>query len=113
LPKEGATHLLLTLKSKRAATLAVVLQEEARPPTLDESRYATMLEVKASDTATTYAVPLDELQLDTMNNGQDDNRRLDLDQVALLILGDIGVFTGAETQDNVLQLEEVELIGAG
>jgi hypothetical protein len=73
----------------------------------------TVLEVPASEASTTYAVALDEVKLDTDNEGSDENGRLDLDQVSVLILGDAGVFGGAATEDNVLQLEEVELIGAG
>jgi hypothetical protein len=113
LPKSGATHILLTLKSQHAVTLAIVLQEEKRGVDQDESRYATTLEVPASDTATTFAVPLDDLQLDTNNNGSDENGHLDLDQVSSIIIGDLGVIGGGTPDGNTLQIDEIELIGAG
>lgn len=109
LPRQGATHLLLTLASQRAMKLVVVLQEEKRPAAnLDESRYVTVLDIPGGGQETTYAIELAKLTL--ADDTPDENGRLDVDQVSALILADAEVIFGGATP-NTVTIREVELVG--
>ncbi len=112
LPAAGATHLLLTISSARRATLAVMLQEEKRPADgQDESRYYAVFEVAGGPAATTHAIALKDLVLDTSNGGGDDNLRFDLEQVAMLMLADVEAVFAQHPGPNAIVLQAVELAG--
>lgn len=111
LPKQGATHLLLTLGSDRPMQLVVVLQESKREAKqLDESRYLSIVSIPGGTQAGTYAVKLSELTLSTDDGGSDENGKLDLDQVGTLILADLDVIIG-NGAPNTLRVDSVELAG--
>ena len=113
LPAAGATHLLLTLSSERSATLAVMLQEEKRPlDGQDESRYYAVLDVPGGGQQTTRAIALDDLTLDTANGAGDENKRFDLDQVAMIMIGDVEAVFAQQPGPNTIVLHELELVGA-
>lgn len=111
LPREGATHLLLTLQSERAMKLLVVLQEARREKRKqDESNYFTVVDIPGGNQVGTYALKLSDLTLSTDDGGSDENDKLDLDQVGALILADLEVMMGTGAP-NTLRLDSVELAG--
>ncbi|NUQ00258.1 MAG: hypothetical protein HUU35_10430 [Armatimonadetes bacterium] len=112
LPAQGAHHLLLTVSSTRPLQLLVVLQEEARDGR-DESRYLKLVDVPGGEVPQTIAITLDELTLDTHDGGGDENGRMDLEQVATLILGDLGAIAGQSPGPNTLFVDEIQLVGEG
>jgi len=110
LPARGATHLLVTVASERAATMVVVLQESASPSAgRDESRYVQPLQLAGGGQATTAALALTDFVMDTDQG--DENQRLDLDQVHLLLIADAESGQGKTALPNALRVEAVELAG--
>ena len=109
LPAEGATHLLLTIASERAATCAVVLQE-AKSADREESRYFQPVQLAGGGQSTTVALALSDFVMDT--NQGDDNNRLDLDQVHLMLLADLETGLQKMAAPNLIIIEAVELVAA-
>jgi hypothetical protein len=109
LPADGATHLLLTIASERAATFAVVLQE-AKGGERNESRYMHPLQLSGGTRISTLALPLDDFVMDPDQG--DENSRLDLDQVHLLLLVDVETGQQKLAAPNQITIEAVELVGA-
>lgn len=111
LPAAGATHLLLTIASERAARLAVVLQESASPAAgRNESRYIKPQQIQGGGQPLTVALALSDFVMDT--DAGDENQKLDLDQVHLLLLADAETGQGTIALPNVLRVEAVELVAA-
>jgi hypothetical protein len=110
LPAKGATHLLVTIASQRAAQLFVVLKEEARDGR-DESRYAGVISVPASPDFKTYTIAIKDLRLDTAEGAGDENGKLDLDQVDAIVIGDLEVMSGLQPGGNKVFLDEIQLFG--
>jgi len=100
LPAQGATHLLLTIASQRAASCAVVLQESASQGR-NESRYYQPLQLTAGGQSLTAALALADFVMDPDQG--DENQRLDLDQVHLLLLADGETGQGKMAPPNVLR----------
>lgn len=110
LPAEGASELLITIASERAAKLIIALQEDKRDGR-DESAYQLLLDVPAGTEPRTFSLPLADFQLDPNgDNGTDENGQLDLDQVVVIAIVDVESVLGLAA-DNTLTVEEIQLLG--
>ncbi len=82
---KGMTKLILMLKSDRSGILAINLNEK------DGSTYQTYVRL-TKDAWTKYDLPPSQFLFD--RESRDENGRLDLDEVTMITIGEIGGFTG-------------------
>ncbi len=96
----GTAALHLSLRSDQALRLVVSVQEKGK------ARYSRQIELVAEEDWKRFDLPWGEFVLD--NDSQDDNGRLDVDQITLLSLADLSGLTGKlQDQRTILWLDDV------
>lgn len=98
----GVTKLRLQVKSEKGTALVVNLEERTGPGEDKKANYSSMAQVKAGHEWQTIELPISAFALG--DDGVDENGKLDIENVVMAMVIDLGAMVGQADVTNTLQV---------